>query len=68
MSNEEKILQILTAMQEDIAGLKTDVAHLQAQMDQMAEDIAELKGSRRQFTEASAHFWSKHRKSPIPAM
>ena len=40
MNNEEKILEILTAMQSDIAGLKQDVQRLDTKIDKV-ESIAQ---------------------------
>jgi regulator of replication initiation timing len=43
MNNEEKILEILTAMQADISELKADVAELKTDVAELKADVAELK-------------------------
>ncbi len=43
MSNEEKILEMLTRMEADISGLKTDVSELKAVQVQQGEALAEPK-------------------------
>ena len=45
MTNEEKILEILSIMQGDIDGIKGDIAKLQ-------EDVAEIKETQAEHTEA----------------
>ena len=59
MSNEEKILEILSAMQgdissmkEDIAGLKQDVAGLKQDVAELKEDVAILKDVQEDHTAA----------------
>lgn len=43
MNNEEKIIQLLTAMQEDISGLKEDVSGLKADVSALQADVSSLK-------------------------
>ena len=43
MSNEEKILEILSAMQGDISGIKADISGLKQDVAGLKEDVAGLK-------------------------
>ena len=43
MNNEEKILQMLTKLTGDVAGLKGDVAELKATQDQQGERLDEMQ-------------------------
>ena len=43
MNNEEKILQLLGAMQTDISGMKTDINGMQTDISGMKTDISGMK-------------------------
>lgn len=43
MNNEEKILQLLGAMQTDISGMKTDINGMQTDISGMKTDIRGMK-------------------------
>ena len=43
MTNEEKILDMLTQMQADISDIKTDVADLRTDVDGIKTDVSELR-------------------------
>lgn len=43
MTNEERILSLLTSMQEDMSGMKEDMSSMKEDMSSMKEDIETLK-------------------------
>ena len=43
MNNEEKILQLLGAMQTDISGMKTDISGMKIDISGMKTDISGMK-------------------------
>ena len=43
MNNEEKILQLLGAMQTDISGMKTDISGMKTDISGMKTDISGMK-------------------------
>ncbi len=64
MNNEEKILQMLTKLTGDVAGLKGDVAELKAtqaqqgeRLDEMQDTLTRVAGSRRS-TRVMKQSWS----------
>ena len=52
MSNEEKILEILSAMQGDISSMKEDIAGLKQDVAELKEDVAILKDVQEDHTAA----------------
>ena len=52
MNNEEKILQLLGAMQTDISGMKTDINGMQTDISGMKTDISILKETQAEHTTA----------------
>ena len=42
MTNEEKILEMLAAMQKDIVAIKEDVTEVKTDVAELKEDVAEL--------------------------
>ena len=44
MTNEEKILEILNALQKEMAGVKEDIATMKDEMGAMKEDLVEVRG------------------------
>ena len=51
MSNEEKILEILSAMQSDISGMKGDIAGLKEDVAGLKEDMARVNKILEEHTE-----------------
>ena len=52
MNNEEKILQLLGAMQTDISGMKTDINGMKTDISGMKTDISILKETQAEHTTA----------------
>ena len=52
MNNEEKILQLLGAMQTDISGMKTDISGMKTDISGMKTDISILKETQAEHTTA----------------
>ena len=50
-TNEEKILQLLEAMQADISGMKADIAQLKASQEELKASQEELKASQEEMKE-----------------
>ena len=52
MSNEEKILELLSAMQKDLAGVKEDLADVKEDLAGVKEDLAGVKEDLAELKEA----------------